>query len=107
MDAGVRSHPRVSLNGADRCYRVGMRQSAAIIKDSEQSHMPYYPEQTFVIDLTTIRRQRRFAPGAEEQSTAKEGQHVQAQEVVLQGALPGRDITFDEGRCVGLGPPHD
>src|SRR5260221_3981086 len=107
MDAGVRSHPRVSLNGADRCYRVGMRQSAAIIKDSEQSHMPYYPEQTFVIGLTTIRRERRLPPGAIGQSTPKEGQHVEAQDVVLQGALPGRYIILDAVRLLGLRRPED
>src|SRR5260221_4191317 len=102
MDAGVRSHPRVSLNGADRCYRVGMRQSAAIIKDSEQSHMPYYPEQTFVIGLTTIRRERRLPPGAIGQSTPKEVHYVEAQEGVLQGALPESSNILDAVRLFGL-----
>jgi hypothetical protein len=69
--------------------------------------MPYYPDQTFIIGLTIIRRERRLPPGAIGQSVPRQGQRVEAQDVVLQGALPGRYIILDAVHLLGLKGPEE
>ncbi|HLY26641.1 MAG TPA: hypothetical protein VKQ72_09900 [Aggregatilineales bacterium] len=68
--------------------------------------MPYYPNQTLIIGLTTIRRERRLPPGAIGQAAAREASHVEAQDIVLQGALPGEFIMLDALRPLGLRRPE-
>ncbi len=64
--------------------------------------MTYYPNQTLIIGLTTIRRERRLPPGAIGQAAVREGTHVEAQDIVLQGALPGEFIMVDATKPLGL-----
>src|SRR5437867_802263 len=64
--------------------------------------MPYYPDHTFILGLTTIRRERRLPPGAIGHATARDGTHVEAQDVVLTGSLPGDFIILDILEPLGL-----
>src|ERR1041385_1986466 len=64
--------------------------------------MPYYPDRTFVLGLTTIRRERRLPPGAIGHATARDGTHVEAQDIVLTGSLPGEYLIVDALEPLGL-----
>jgi len=64
--------------------------------------MPYYPDHTFILGLTTIRRERRLPPGAIGHATARDGTHVEAQDVILTGSLPGDYIIVDVLEPLGL-----
>jgi hypothetical protein len=65
--------------------------------------MPYYPEHTFVIGLTTIRRERRLPPGAMgSEVMVKEGLRVEAADTVLRGTAPGHYLILKALGPLGL-----
>ena len=64
--------------------------------------MPYYPDHTFILGLTTIRRERRLPPSALGHATARDGSHVEAQDIVLTGSLPGDFMIVDALEPLGL-----
>jgi hypothetical protein len=65
--------------------------------------MPYYPEHTFVMGLTTIRRERRLPPGAIGSAVmVKEGLRVEAADTVLRGMVPGNYMILKALGPLGL-----
>src|SRR5258708_8646998 len=68
--------------------------------------MPYYPDHTFILGLTTIRRERRLPPSALGHATARDGSHVEAQDIVLTGSLPGDFMIVDALEPLGLKKPE-
>jgi len=64
--------------------------------------MPYYPTQTFIIGLTTIRRERRLPPGAYGEISVRELQRVEAQDIVMRAAMSGDYIILDVLGPLGL-----
>ncbi len=65
--------------------------------------MPYYPEHTFVIGLTTIRRERRLPPGAMgSEVMVKEGMRIEAADTVLRGTAPGHYLILKALGPLGL-----
>src|SRR5258706_13501922 len=68
--------------------------------------MPYYPAQTFILPLTTIRRERRLPSGAYGDVSVREDQRVEAQDIVLRGSLPGDYGILDALGPLGLKKPE-
>ena len=68
--------------------------------------MPYYPAQTFILPLTTIRRERRLPSGAYGDVVVREDQRVEAQDIVLRGSLPGDYMILDALEPLGLKKPE-
>ncbi len=68
--------------------------------------MPYYPEHTFILGLTTIRRERRLPPGAVNgEIMVKDHHRVEAPtEVLIRGAASGAYIILDVRKPLGLRP---
>ena len=64
--------------------------------------MPYFPKHTFVIGLTTIRRERRLPPFAFGEVLVKQGTRVEAADPVLTGTVPGDFLILDALAPLGL-----
>ncbi|HVO43214.1 MAG TPA: hypothetical protein VMT34_11355, partial [Aggregatilineales bacterium] len=64
--------------------------------------MKYYPPQSFVMGLATIRRERSLPPGAIGEVMVHEGSHVEGPEVVLRGAISGEYLIVDVLEPLGL-----
>src|SRR5512143_1099611 len=64
--------------------------------------MPYFPKHTFVIGLTTIRRERRLPPGAFGEILVNPGTRVEAADSVLKGTVPGDFLIVDVLAPLGL-----
>ncbi|MEP7287626.1 MAG: hypothetical protein ABI947_17875 [Chloroflexota bacterium] len=64
--------------------------------------MPYYPGQSFIIGMTTIRRERRLPRGTIGEVMVQDHQDVEADTIVLRGALPGDFIILDLLAPLGL-----
>ena len=69
--------------------------------------MPYYPAQSLILGLTTIRRERRLPRGTYGEVVARLDQRVEAQDVVLRGSLPGTFHILDVLEPLGLRRPED
>ncbi|MCC7452009.1 MAG: hypothetical protein IT324_31680 [Anaerolineae bacterium] len=68
--------------------------------------MPYYPEHSFILGLTTIRRERRLPPGAVNGEIMVRDRHrVEAPtEVLIRGAVSGDYVILDIRKPLGLRP---
>ncbi len=64
--------------------------------------MPYYPQQTLILGLATLRRERRLPPGAIGEVMVKDNQRVDPSDVVLRGAVSGKFIILDVVEALGL-----
>jgi hypothetical protein len=65
--------------------------------------MAYYPEQTLILGMTTIRRERKLPPNAVGEVMVEEGAMIdQPSAIVLRGAIPGEFILLDALKPLGL-----
>lgn len=65
----------------------------------------YYPDQTLIMPLTVIRRERLLPPDVEGTVTVREGEHVSAVDVVARGVRANRYVILDLPRLLGVRDP--
>lgn len=64
--------------------------------------MPYYPEQSLIVSLSLLRRERKLPPNAIGEVMVQEGQSVEPNTVVLRGAVPSGFVILDAVQGLGL-----